>query len=170
MNADIEHAREDIRDTQQQIGRTITEIEGQISETASEVAHRANPLTYAREYPWIALGLALGAGLALALTGADAAAAGAVIASAKKASASAGDGAAAVKEKVVDLAHHSAAEPADQAEAAARVPATGHDLSGGLKDTSIARAITGLLSEGLDEVLTGLGRQRPSAERRLAGF
>ncbi|HEX7019034.1 MAG TPA: hypothetical protein VF159_03430 [Gemmatimonadaceae bacterium] len=172
MNADIEQARDDIRVTQQHIGETVAEIESRLSETTSEVARRANPLTYAREYPWIAVGLALGAGLAIALTDADARAASAVASGVKRGGKASVDAANATKEKVVDLLHRDSGEPSDQAEGLAHVPSfdTRADPTGGLADTGIGRAITGLLIEGLDEVLTGLGRQRPSAERRLSGI
>lgn len=172
MDADIEHAREEIRATQQHIGRTIAEIESRITETTAEVKRQANPLTYAREYPWIALGLAVGAGLALALTGADRAAGHAVVSMTRNAGNASADGASAVTAKVSDLVHRDGGEPSDQAEAGAHVPnATSerNDASGGLARKPIFRDITGLLNEGLDEVLIGLGRQRPSAERRLAG-
>lgn len=172
MNADIQHARDDIRATQQHIGETVAEIESRISETTSDVARRANPLTYAREYPWIAVGLAVGAGLAIALTGADARAANAVASGVKRGGKASVDAAGATKEKVVDLLHRGGGEASDEAEGPAYVPAPDSrtDRTGGFVDTAVGRAITGLLVEGLDDVLTGLGRQRPSAERRLSGI
>ena len=107
-----------------------------------------NPLHYAREFPWAALGLALGAGLAFALTGADAKAASAAVDAAKSAGSAAGDAAVSAKDAVVEKFS------GDDSPAPAPVAPEQSEESG---EPSIraqaADAICGLLNHGLAEIL-----------------
>jgi hypothetical protein len=159
MSPELEQVRHEIEHTRARIGETAAELKDTITQRVDEAAQTVNPLHYAREFPWIALGLALGAGLAIGLTGADAKAAKAAVEGAKSAGSAIGEGVVAAKDAVVEkFSGNDAAPPtegaAEPSESAA--PERG------------AWSIYGLLDDGLDEILGALGVSREEARRRMA--
>lgn len=158
MSPDIEQARNEIMDTRARLAETADELKDTVSQRVERAKEAVNPLHYAREYPWIAIGLAVGAGLAIGLTGADKKAASAALEGAKSAGPAIAGGAVAAKDAIVD--RFSGSDDAQTPE-----PET-EESSGGLR-ADAASAVHDLLNQGLDEVLGLLGVTRDQARRHL---
>jgi hypothetical protein len=156
MSPEIESARREVEQTRARIEETTTELKDAVGERVSRAKRSVDPRHYAREYPWIFLGVALGAGLAIGLSGADRKAAKGIAQGAKKASESIGDGAVAVKDAVADRLHGSdAATPGDTAVVVEVTETHTPGFRG-----RVGSAVDDLLYTGLQEVLTGLGVNR----------
>jgi hypothetical protein len=80
----IDAVRYDIALTNQHMAETAAELRQRLSEKKAQLASRVDVAEFAREHPWIALGIALSAGALLSGTGADAKAARAGVQAAKK--------------------------------------------------------------------------------------
>src|ERR1051325_5119219 len=107
----IEDVRRELTETRLRMDATAAELESVVSGRIERAKEAVDPRHYAREYPWLALGVALGVGLAIGLTGADRAAAAAVADGAKKAAAAVGDGAVSAKDAIVERFQGDGAEP-----------------------------------------------------------
>jgi hypothetical protein len=127
-----------------------SELRDEVNRRARQVKETVDPRTYAREYPWIALGLVIGAGFALGYSGADRKAAEGVVEGAKKAGEAITDGTAAAKDAVIErFSGHDDASPTAEPAKAARPSGIGGRLG---------EAVQGLLRQGLDEIMTDLRR------------
>jgi hypothetical protein len=159
MPSEMEQAREEIAATRERLSQTTAELKATVSDQVGRATHAVNPLHYAREFPWAALGLAVGAGLAFALTGADEKAARAAADGAKAAGSALADGAVAAKDAVVDKLSGDDAPAPDRT-------ATPEQESSGLR-AQATRAVHDLLDQGLDEILSALGVDRKEIQRTL---
>ena len=87
----IDAVRYDIALTNQHMSETAAELRQRVSEKKAQLASRVDVAGFAREHPWIALGIALSAGALLSGTGADAKAARAGVRAVKKSPGAAAD-------------------------------------------------------------------------------
>lgn len=74
----IERAQQQVASDRQKIGETANELRQLVRDHVDEAKTAVDPRTYARQYPWLALGLVFGAGIAIAMTGAERAVGGAI--------------------------------------------------------------------------------------------
>ncbi len=128
---------------------TMQDLRDEVSVRARHVRETVDPRTYARQYPWIALGLIVGAGFALGYSGADRKAADGVVEGAKKAGEAISDGAVAAKDAVVERFSGDESEPMTAPVQEAASPGLGSRLG---------EAVHGLLQQGLDEIMMDLRR------------
>lgn len=151
MDLSIEDARDDIRATRDQIADTADQLSDRLHDQVDSAKRKVNPLEYARQYPWAAIGVAAGLGLALSLSGADKRAARAAVKGAKAAGGAIAGGAMELKDRAVELAKRDDAEPSAESTDAAAEPSVG----GRIRDR-IQSSVYELLSHGLDELVRGI--------------
>jgi len=151
MDLTIEDARSDLRATRNQIATTADALSDRVHDEVDSAKKKINPLDYAREYPWAAIGVAAGIGLALSLSGADKRAARAAVKGAKAAGGAIADGAVELKDRAVELAQHRDPGPSAENTDAAAEPSVGSRIR-----DRIQSSVYELLSHGLDELVRGM--------------
>ena len=87
----IDDVRYEIALTKGHMAETASELRQRVAERKAELASRVDVAEFARQHPWIALGIALSAGALLSGTGADAKAARAGVQAAKRSPRAAAD-------------------------------------------------------------------------------
>lgn len=144
--ATISEMQTEIADDKARIGAAASALKDDVEARARRARETVDPRVYARQYPWIALGLVVGAGFALGRSGADRTAAASVVAGARKAGEAIGDGAASAKDAVIErFSGKDEPEPAVVAEA----------QPSGVR-SKLMGAVSDLLQQGLDEILNDL--------------
>jgi ElaB/YqjD/DUF883 family membrane-anchored ribosome-binding protein len=140
----IETIRHDIGRDRADIQAAAGELRREVQARVQRAKEAVDPRYYAREYPWIALGLVIGAGLAIGLSGADRKAATAVVDGTKKAGEAIGDGVVTAKDAVVERFSDSG----DGSTAGAN-----DGKAGGGVGSKVLAKVDSLLYDGLHELL-----------------
>lgn len=130
-----------------QIRNAARELREQVSEKTQRAREAVDPRTYAREYPWIALGLIVGAGFALGYSGADRKAAAGMVDGARKAGEALADSTIAAKDAVVERFSGNEEGP---------LTAPVRDPKPGIVGSRLGGAVQELLQQGLDEIMEDL--------------
>jgi hypothetical protein len=161
MHLTIEDARDDVRATRRQLSETADELSSEVHERVDEAKRAMNPLEYAREYPWAALGIAAALGLGIGLTRADRKAAKAGVRGAKSAGAAMASGAAdlasSVKDRAVDLVQHHGSADSGEQQASDMEADTPSSVGSRIRDR-VQSSVHDLLAHGLDELLREIRR------------
>ena len=150
--AELKHdvARERVR-----IQRDVDEIAARVREQRAAIASKVDVGEYAREHPWVALGIAAAAGILLAGTGADAKAAKATARAAKSGG-----------RKSLDLAKGA---PAATRGLVSKVKGRGGDADVAVQPTDATRARRGLGGHLREEVEAFIVDLRTEAQNFAAG-
>jgi len=154
MDLSIEDARDDLRATRNQIANTADELSDRVHQGVESAKRKVNPLDYAREYPWPAIGIAAAIGLGLSLSGADKKAARAAAKGAKAAGGALASGAVALKDQAVEAVQHHG----DSAPAAEEADANAEPSMGDRIRDRVQSSIHDLLAHGLNELMRDLHR------------
>ena len=152
MTLKTDQAREQIIADRVRLDETKAELRELIHDRVDEAKRRADPRTYIREYPWLALGLVFGAGIALAMTGAD-----------RKAAEAVADAAVDAKDAIVEKVKGAEPDPLVFADGGAdhpiEWPKTAKERVLGVADGLLYRAIKPILDDmrgHVDETVASL--------------
>lgn len=138
---EIERAQQQVAADRTAIGETVTEMRELVHDSVDRAKAAADPRTYIREYPWIALALVFGAGVAVAMTGAERAAAHGVVDATKKAGSALGEKAGDAKDFIVEKVQGEEPDPLIYADGGAERPIE--------RPTSVGQRVFGVVDDML---------------------
>jgi hypothetical protein len=147
----VERAQQQVVTDRIKIVETTTELRQLVHDRVDDVKTAADPRTYIRQYPWIALGLLFGAGVAVAMTGADRAVAEGAVDAVKKSGNALGEKTADAKDFVVEKVKGDQPDPLIYADGGAEQPIERHTSVGhrilGAVDTLAYRTFQPVLDD-----------------------
>lgn len=158
----IERAQQQVDSDRMRIGETTTELRQVLHDRVEQAKATADPRTYIRNYPWIALGLVFGAGIAVAMTGADRKAVHGAVDLTKDAGGALRDGAGDAKDFVVHKVKGDEPDPLIYADGGAEQPIERHTSVGGRIFGSVDDLLYRALQPVLDDMRGTIDGTRPS--------
>ena len=146
----IERAQQQVAADRDRIDETAAELRRVVHERVDHAKAAVDPRTYARQFPWVAVGLVFGAGVAFAMSGADTAAAHGLVDATKKAGDTIGEKTVDAKDFVVQKVKGDEPDPLIYADGGAEKPIE--------RPHSLLHKVDDLLYNALQPVLDDMRR------------